>query len=516
VTGWGRGVVPSPPPPLLDGIHFHLMPLTFPRFPPPLDPHSGPEALNPPLQQQLHHEQYHQGAGAWGTPSQDDHACVVTPGGSRSFVVDPPPAAPHLRQNQFGGVSEDDGDLSGELDQVQRMLVDRIAQDQAQDRQQQQVTPPPPLPVQQNNNQHHQQRPRLQTQHQIVGRPPLAAVAASASATVPLQQPQKRPRVTSTGGGVAHPPAKIAGGAYSFASSSSSASTLHRHIGVGGGGVAVGRGGGSVSFAQSGGIGHQGRSGAAVGGPSPPPSFLEGLVGGRQKSQAQQDRRRERNRILARRTRLRKKFFFESLQKDVSDLQRENATLKSIVRSRLRPDDAAALLEGCDANDRLPVIDLEGLIGADGPSGDESTGGGGDVTRLDREDFSLIRSIQNSQQCFIITDPSLHDNPIVYASDDFLTLTGYSQEEVLGRNCRFLQGTGTDPSKVKEIRDAVVSGEDCSVTLVNYTSDGEPFWNSLFVAALRDADNNIVNFIGVIVKVAGPEKGDSEYGKVLK
>ena len=246
------------------------------------------------------------------------------------------------------------------------------------------------------------------------------------------------------------------------------------------------------------------------------PSFF--LLGGRQKSQAQQDRRRERNRILARRTRLRKKFFFESLQKDVADLQRENAALKSIARSRLRPDDATALLEGCDANDRLPVIDLEGVLGGDGspmfpPSGDES---GGEVTRLDREDFSLIRSIQNSQQCFIITDPSLHDNPIVYASDDFLTLTGYSQEEVLGRNCRFLQGTGTDPYKVETIREAVESGEDCSVTLVNYTSDGEPFWNSLFVAALRDADNNIVNFIGVIVKVAGPEPGDSEYGKVLK
>ena len=287
------------------------------------------------------------------------------------------------------------------------------------------------------------------------------------------------------------------------------ASTFHRHPASLGGGIGGGvGGGGSVSFAQSSGLG------GPMGG-GDPSSFL---LGGRQKSQAQQDRRRERNRILARRTRLRKKFFFESLQKDVADLQRENAALKSIARSRLRPDDATALLEGCDANDRLPVIDLEGVLGGDGspmfpPSGDES---GGEVTRLDREDFSLIRSIQNSQQCFIITDPSLHDNPIVYASDDFLTLTGYSQEEVLGRNCRFLQGTGTDPYKVETIREAVESGEDCSVTLVNYTSDGEPFWNSLFVAALRDADNNIVNFIGVIVKVAGPEPGDSEYGKVLK
>lgn len=230
------------------------------------------------------------------------------------------------------------------------------------------------------------------------------------------------------------------------------------------------------------------------------------------KSQAQIDRRRERNRILARRTRLRKKFFFESLQKDVSDLQRENAALKSIVRSRLKPDDAQALLSQCNANEKLPNIVNSGEGGDENGSGD---GGDGVVKQLDKEDFNLISSIQNSQQCFIITDPSLHDNPIVYASDDFLTLTGYSQDEVLGRNCRFLQGNQTSQEKVALIRNAVKFGEDVSVTFANYTSDGTPFWNNLFIAALRDADNNIVNFIGVIVKVDGPDQGDAEYGKIL-
>jgi PAS domain S-box-containing protein len=233
-------------------------------------------------------------------------------------------------------------------------------------------------------------------------------------------------------------------------------------------------------------------------------------VADRAKGQAQIDRRRERNRILARRTRLRKKFFFESLQKDVADLQHENATLKSIVRSRLKPEDAHAILSTCNANEKLPSIIHDG---------DMSDGGGLDgnnaVKQLDKEDFNLIQSIQNSQQCFIITDPSLHDNPIVYASDDFFELTGYSQEEVLGRNCRFLQGTKTSPEKVAAIRKAVSVGEDCNVTLINYTSKGEPFWNSLFIAALRDAENNIVNFIGVIVKVSGPMSGDPEYGKSL-
>ncbi|KAL7518560.1 hypothetical protein ACHAWX_003374 [Stephanocyclus meneghinianus] len=229
----------------------------------------------------------------------------------------------------------------------------------------------------------------------------------------------------------------------------------------------------------------------------------------RAKGQAQIDRRRERNRILARRTRLRKKFFFESLQKDVADLQRENAALKSIIRSRLKPDDAHAILSTCNANEKLPSIIHDPEISEDGFAGDKA------VKHLDKEDFNLIQSIQNSQQCFVITDPSLHDNPIVYASNDFLDLTGYSQEEVLGRNCRFLQGTETSQEKVAAIRKAISVGEDCNVTLVNYTSSGKPFWNSLFIAALRDAENNIVNFIGVIVKVAGPEPGDAEYGKIL-
>jgi len=245
------------------------------------------------------------------------------------------------------------------------------------------------------------------------------------------------------------------------------------------------------------------------------PSAAQTEDASKPKSQAQIDRRRERNRILARRTRLRKKFFFESLQKDVSDLQRENAALKSIVRSRLKPDDAKALLSQCNANEKLPNIANNKAAGDENAGGNADVDGDGVVKQLDKEDFNLISSIQNSQQCFIITDPSLHDNPIVYASDDFLTLTGYSQDQVLGRNCRFLQGNETSQEKVALIRKAVTGGEDVSVTFANYKSDGTPFWNNLFIAALRDADNNIVNFIGVIVKVDGPEQGDAEYGKVL-
>ena len=231
--------------------------------------------------------------------------------------------------------------------------------------------------------------------------------------------------------------------------------------------------------------------------PQTVPSNLAGnqIKTGRQKSQAQIDRRRERNRILARRTRLRKKFFFESLQSDVMELQRENLALKEIVRSKIEPTMSKAILAECTAEQNLPDAVLEHC---------------GDPSALGAQDFNLMTSIRQSQQSFVISDPSLQDNPIVYASDDFLKLTGYDRDQVLGRNCRFLQGTDTNQSKVEILRNAVANGEDVTVTFLNYMRDGTAFWNKLFIAALRDAQNNIVNYIGVSVKVAGPEPGDPE------
>ena len=221
---------------------------------------------------------------------------------------------------------------------------------------------------------------------------------------------------------------------------------------------------------------------------------------GRKKTQAQIDRRRERNRILARRTRLRKKFFFESLQKEVIELQRENAALKDIVRTEVDSEEARQLLDQSNAARQLPQEVLEAC---------------GENPDLDQQDFNLITSIQQSQHSFVITDPSLQDNPIVFASDDFLTLTGYSREDVLGRNFRFLHGERTSKEKLDHIRKGLATGDDVSVTLVNYTADGTPFWNKLFIAALRDAQNNIVNFIAVIVKVASPEPGDPDFGTII-
>ena len=198
--------------------------------------------------------------------------------------------------------------------------------------------------------------------------------------------------------------------------------------------------------------------------------------------------RRERNRKHAKRSRLRKKFLLESLQEQISGLQSEIDSLKDIIISEC-PDKAESLLEAVS-----------------GPKGKYTPlpmpSGFGPVKTLMEPDFRLMSALSGSQQNFAISDPSLPDNPIVYVSQGFLDLTGYSLDQVLGRNCRFLQGPGTDQSAVDIIRKGVREGVDTSVCLLNYKMDGTPFWNQFFVAALRDAENNVVNFVGVQCEVS--------------
>jgi PAS domain S-box-containing protein len=121
---------------------------------------------------------------------------------------------------------------------------------------------------------------------------------------------------------------------------------------------------------------------------------------------------------------------------------------------------------------------------------------------LEKDDFNLIQAIQAAQRSFVITDPSLPDNPIIFASKGFLELSGYQLEDVLGRNCRFLQGPKTDPLQARALREGIERGEDTSVCLLNYRADGTEFYNQIFVAALRDADNRIINYVGVQVEVS--------------
>ena len=294
------------------------------------------------------------------------------------------------------------------------------------------------------------------------------------------------------------------------------------------------------------------------------------------------DRRRERNRMLARKTRLRKKFFFESLQQQVSQLTSENEMLKEIVKQRLDSKLRSQILSSCPS-EKVAASDRNGAATSasaaaglresnQGPAGGSvadsratSTGekvgiqshvtslavssaamasttasatavaaaaaaaaaadadtavatsaptaaataaaaaAGGSSSNatvlLSKTDYNLMSSIQAAQRSFVITDPSLPDNPIIFASKGFLDLSGYTLDEVLGRNCRFMQSPNADPNQVKLLREGISRGVDVSVCLLNVRADGTEFYNQIFVAALRDADGNIANYVGVQLEV---------------
>lgn len=125
---------------------------------------------------------------------------------------------------------------------------------------------------------------------------------------------------------------------------------------------------------------------------------------------------------------------------------------------------------------------------------------------------SLLLSLTRIQQSLVLADPSLPDTPIVHASDVFCELTGYSREEVVGRNCRFLQGPDTDPESVREIREAIQAERPCTVRILNYRKDDTPFWNHLHVAPVRSATGKVAYFVGVQLDVSIadlPMRGDS-------
>uniref|UniRef100_UPI00034F2311 Blue-light photoreceptor, Sensor protein fixL n=1 Tax=Bacillus subtilis (strain 168) TaxID=224308 RepID=UPI00034F2311 len=95
----------------------------------------------------------------------------------------------------------------------------------------------------------------------------------------------------------------------------------------------------------------------------------------------------------------------------------------------------------------------------------------------------------------VITDPALEDNPIVYVNQGFVQMTGYETEEILGKNCRFLQGKHTDPAEVDNIRTALQNKEPVTVQIQNYKKDGTMFWNELNIDPMEIEDKTY--FVGI-------------------
>src|SRR5215204_5067341 len=109
----------------------------------------------------------------------------------------------------------------------------------------------------------------------------------------------------------------------------------------------------------------------------------------------------------------------------------------------------------------------------------------------------LERAVTASTNSIVISDPNQPDDPIVYVNPAFERTTGYAAEEVLGRNCRLLQGEDRDQPALGELRAAVYEGRHCTVVLRNYRKDGTLFWNELSIYPVRGEEGRMTNFVGV-------------------
>ena len=114
---------------------------------------------------------------------------------------------------------------------------------------------------------------------------------------------------------------------------------------------------------------------------------------------------------------------------------------------------------------------------------------------------ALADMIATSPIAAVVSDPRLQDNPIVDCNQAFVDLTGYSREEIIGQNCRFLAGSGTEADLTSLLRQGIAARRPVMVEILNYKKDGRPFRNAVMVAPIFDAKGELEFFLGSQVEV---------------
>ena len=117
-----------------------------------------------------------------------------------------------------------------------------------------------------------------------------------------------------------------------------------------------------------------------------------------------------------------------------------------------------------------------------------------DTAMTDQHNSIFFAAVKTTRMPMIVTDPRQPDNPIVFANSAFINMTGYGEDELLGRNCRFLQGPDTDPETVAEVRRALEQKREVSVDILNYKKNGASFWNALFISPVYDEAGEVIYF----------------------
>ncbi len=202
-------------------------------------------------------------------------------------------------------------------------------------------------------------------------------------------------------------------------------------------------------------------------------------------------KRRQRNKMLARKTRLVKKNQCHVLQRRLLALALENSRLRKTLKDKLPESLQEEMCAKCchfsDAFVATIVEEGERMMSSQN-------------RKLSSVNVAAAR-LPHYQRCFLLSDPKQADNPIVFVSKAFLAMTQYSEQEVVGRNCRFLQGPNTNPQAVSQMRHAIATGAEVSVCVLNYKKDGTPFYNQIHISGVRDKDSNLLYFAAVCCEI---------------
>jgi PAS domain S-box-containing protein len=123
-----------------------------------------------------------------------------------------------------------------------------------------------------------------------------------------------------------------------------------------------------------------------------------------------------------------------------------------------------------------------------------------------RRRHPVLESIRHSPIATVVSDPNQEDNPLVAVNDAFLELTGYTEEEVIGRNCRFLRGPDTENTQTAKLREAIYDRRATLAELINYRKDGSRFRNAVMIAPLYDEAGKVEYFVGSQIAVKADEE----------
>ncbi|MCS4511683.1 histidine kinase famiy protein [Xylophilus ampelinus] len=140
----------------------------------------------------------------------------------------------------------------------------------------------------------------------------------------------------------------------------------------------------------------------------------------------------------------------------------------------------------------------------------------GDNAIASHRDDIFFAAIETTRMPMLVTDPRQKDNPIVFANRAFISMSGYSSEEILGHNCRFLQGPDTDAATIAAVREAIEDRREINTEILNYRKDGTSFWNALYVSPVYNQNKELVYFFASQLDVSRRRDAEEALGHAQK